>query len=83
MDRTFVSETRRGYVPVGSAPAFLLATVSETKMRSMSLERSPFLRHLCLGELQRFKPELVGQQWVRLDLLVTLTIAERAVSATT
>ncbi len=29
----------------------------------MSLERSPVLRHLCLGEFQRFKPGLVGQQW--------------------
>ncbi len=35
MDGTFVSETRRGYVPVGSVPASLLATVSETKVPSM------------------------------------------------
>ncbi len=62
MDRAFVSKTRRGYFPVGSAPASLLATVSETKARSMPLERSPFLRHLCLGVFERFKPGLVGQQ---------------------
>ncbi len=35
-----------GLTPVGSAPASLLATLSETKAHSMSLERSPFLRHL-------------------------------------
>ena len=62
MDRTFVSETRRKYFPVGSAPASLLATVSETKAQSMSLERHPFLSIFRLSEFQRFKPGLVGQQ---------------------
>ncbi len=35
-----------GLTPVGSAPASLLATVSATKARSMSLEYCPFLKHL-------------------------------------
>ena len=37
--------------------------VSETKVRSMFLEHSPYLGHLGLGEFQHFKPGLVGRQW--------------------
>jgi hypothetical protein len=62
MDRTFVSETvasrDAGTEPTGTYSR----RVSETKVQSRHLERSPFLRRLCLGEFQRFKPGLVGQQ---------------------
>ncbi len=34
-NQAFVSETRREYFPVGSAPASVLATVSETNARSL------------------------------------------------
>jgi len=48
MDHAFVSETRREYIPVGSAPASLLATVSETKARSMPFERSLYTPDISL-----------------------------------